>query len=81
MTRAAPVAIGSVAMNLVLLVCLAGSPDTCHEERMLIGASLGDARMCLASAVPAIAEWSEEHPGYMISRWKCGDAREALLAH
>lgn len=67
-------------MNLVMLVCLAGSPDSCHEERMLMGASFGDSRMCLAAAVPAIAEWSGDHPEYTIARWKCGDAREAQLA-
>ena len=29
---------------------------------------------CLMRAPPQIAKWSEEHPGWHVERWQCGDA-------
>lgn len=59
-------------MDLVLLVCLASAPETCREERILVGLAPSDPRQCMMSAVPALAEWAGEHPDWQISRWTCG---------
>ncbi|RXF74596.1 hypothetical protein [Hansschlegelia zhihuaiae] len=59
-------------MDLVLLVCLVSSPQTCREERLLVSYEQTDPRMCMAGAVPTIAEWTEGHPEWQVSRWKCG---------
>jgi len=61
-------------MNLVLLVCLATSPGTCREERLLVGYDLVDARACMMGSAPIIAEWTEAHPEWQVSRWSCGGA-------
>ncbi|MFD1331526.1 hypothetical protein ACFQ4O_05885 [Methylopila musalis] len=67
-------------MDLVLLVCLAASPETCHQERIAMTVEATDPRMCMAAAVPAIVEWSQENPEWQISRWTCGrEARAAAL--
>ena len=66
-------------MDLVLLVCLASSPQTCREERVLVSYDQFDARMCMMGAAPVIAEWTEGHPEWQVARWKCGSADEARL--
>ncbi|PZQ11615.1 MAG: hypothetical protein DI565_17915 [Ancylobacter novellus] len=60
-------------MTLVMLVCLASSPQICREERLLAGLEAVDARGCMIASVPAIAEWAESNPEWQIARWKCGD--------
>jgi hypothetical protein len=64
-------------MDLVLMVCLVASPETCREERVLVGAPLADARMCMSGAVPVIAEWCEDHPDWRVQRWRCGSPRKS----
>ncbi|GBD48459.1 hypothetical protein [Methylopila sp. Yamaguchi] len=64
-------------MDLVLMVCLLASPETCREEHVAIGYELADPRMCMAGAVPVIAEWSETNPDWRVARWKCGRASRA----
>ena len=67
-------------MDLVLLVCLAASPETCREERVAMTIEQVDPRMCMAGAVPAIVEWTESNPDWQVARWKCGPmARAAAL--
>jgi hypothetical protein len=66
-------------MDLVLLVCLASSPQSCHEERLMMSVGQVDGRICMANAIPTIAEWAGDHPEWQIERWKCGSTREARL--
>lgn len=63
-------------MNLVLLVCLAASPETCREERLLVSYELVDARACMMGSAPIIAEWIDANPEWQVSRWKCGGPDE-----
>ncbi|GLK69135.1 hypothetical protein GCM10008179_27730 [Hansschlegelia plantiphila] len=58
-------------MDLVLLVCLAASPASCHEERVLMNVAEANSRLCMMGAIPALVEWTEEHPEWQVSRWKC----------
>lgn len=66
-------------MDLVLLVCLASAPGQCHEERILMSYSRIESRNCMAAAVPTLAEWAGDNPGWDIQRWKCGASRQASL--
>ncbi len=64
-------------MDLVLLVCLAASPQTCREERVAMTIEQTDPRLCMAGAVPTIVEWTETNPEWQVSRWKCGRMAQA----
>lgn len=66
-------------MDLVLLVCLAASPETCREERLLVSYEQSDPRACMMGAMPIVAEWSGEHPEYTVSRWSCGASGPSKL--
>jgi hypothetical protein len=67
-------------MDLILLVCLVASPQTCREERVLVSYAQIESRACMAGAAPAIAEWSEDHPEWQVSRWSCGAPQGSRLS-
>jgi hypothetical protein len=62
-------------MDLVLLVCLAGLPQNCREERVAVAAAPAHATGCMFSALPVIIEWTEDHPQWNVARWTCGAPR------
>jgi hypothetical protein len=58
---------------ILLTACLTGAPTTCREHKitLLPGVSM---TQCLMMAPPHLAKWSEEHPGWQVERWQCGNA-------
>jgi hypothetical protein len=61
-------------MELILLACLIGPPNTCHEERVRFSMEPLAGRACLVSAPPLLAQWSMTHPAWGVTRWRCGIA-------
>jgi hypothetical protein len=62
-----------VVVAILLTVCLIGDPNTCRDYKITLvpGVTLNQ---CLMTAPPHIAKWSEEHPGWHVERWRCGNA-------
>jgi hypothetical protein len=62
-----------VVIAILLTACLIGEPTTCRDDKitLLPGVSL---TRCLMTAPPHLAKWSEEHPGWHVERWQCGNA-------
>jgi hypothetical protein len=58
-------------VELILTVCALAQPADCEEQRLAF-VDGGSLRQCMASAPPKIAEWSLEHPGRRVVRWRCG---------
>ncbi len=59
-------------MELILSICLIANPGTCREEAVSVGAELRPAPVqCMIGAPPVIAEWSETHPKWKVTRWRC----------
>lgn len=58
-------------MELMFIACLGASEPVC-EERVI--AQLPEVSLigCLFTAPQRLAEWSESHPGYQVTRWSCG---------
>ena len=57
----------------VRTVCLIGDPGTCRDHKITLTPGI-TLIQCLMTAPPHIAKWSEEHPGWHVERWQCGDA-------
>ncbi len=56
-------------IELVFTVCLISSPDTCREQaQQLFDLS---PMACVMKASPFLAQWVGEHPGWMVTSWKC----------
>ena len=62
-----------IVVAIILTVCLIGDPNTCRDHKITLvpGVSV---TQCLMTAPPHIAKWSEEHPGWHVERWQCGNA-------
>jgi hypothetical protein len=56
-------------VSLILIVCLAASPQTCQEERPPVEVESGV--FCLMEGQLIAAEWIEEHPKWMLRGWRC----------
>ncbi len=46
------------------------SPDRCNEARLQFAAE-ESMMQCMKSAQPYIAQWADEHPGTLVTRWRC----------
>lgn len=59
-------------MELILSVCLFANPGMCREEAVSVGLERPPApAQCMMGALPVIAEWSETHPKWKVTRWRC----------
>ena len=56
-------------VSLILLVCLAASPEICHEERPPV--QVVSSSSCIMEGQLIAAEWLEEHPKWMLRGWQC----------
>jgi len=56
-------------VSLILLVCLAASPETCREERPPVEVETG--LSCLMQGQLIAVEWLEEHPKWTLRGWQC----------
>ena len=57
-------------IELVFTVCMLAQPLTC-EQRYLTFANLLTPMQCLMGAQVELARWSEAHPKWRISEWRC----------
>ena len=65
-------------VELVMTVCLAGSGAQCHKEHLLLKSG-GSVYHCLMRSPVHIARWSETHPSWRVTRWRCVPAGSETL--
>lgn len=56
-------------VTLILVVCLAGAPDSCREERPIVDVS--SPMSCMIEGQRYAIEWLEEHPKWRLEKWRC----------
>ncbi|HSI42339.1 MAG TPA: hypothetical protein VLA00_17470 [Xanthobacteraceae bacterium] len=60
-------------MELILSICLVATPGVCKEEYIALEAEkVSLPTQCVFGAQPMIAEWSESHPKWRVTKWRCG---------
>lgn len=60
---------------IFISACLARDPGVCREFK--IQSDVADSSMaCIVQAPLQFGFWAQEHPGWKISRWRCGAASE-----
>jgi hypothetical protein len=57
-------------VDLIVLACTLVNPGACREHHILFQSS-GSLRSCMMQAQPYLAQWAGEHPGYLVTRWRC----------
>ena len=61
-------------LELVLVVCLSTASGRC-QTIYLREDEPGNMVQCLSSGAKQVAKWAEEHPGYVVKHWSCGQLR------
>jgi hypothetical protein len=57
-------------VELVLIVCLAGTPDSCSATRPDFQEAMSVTACMLQGQIVAI-DWLEHHPDYELKGWRC----------
>lgn len=61
-------------MNMIVLIinaCLVTTPWTCKDYHLQFSAENLTPYQCVTRAMPELAKWKEEHPGWEITKFKC----------
>ena len=61
-------------LELVLIVCLSAAPDRCQTIYLREDGPVS-MMQCLFNGAKQATKWAEEHPGYVVKRWNCGQPR------
>jgi hypothetical protein len=64
---------GAFMIAIILSTCLISVPSVCRDQRIPLSSEIS-AIQCMRSALPHIAQWSEEHPRWRVVRWQCHPA-------
>ncbi len=65
-------------IELVFLACLAAAPEDCEDRTLqFVDMSM---MACVMSAQPLLAQWVNEHPGWVVRRWTCQAPRQVSQA-
>jgi hypothetical protein len=62
-------------LAIILSACLSNDPQVCRYYRIVLNSN-SDPTTCAMNAPPHFAKWAEEHPGWMIKRWRCAPSTE-----
>ena len=55
--------------ELLYVACLSTAPDQC-QERSLLFTDISP-MTCMMGAQPELAKWTETHPAFRVTGWKC----------
>lgn len=61
--------------TLVLTVCLATNPDICRSVPISTEPPLALPYVCARVGQEEAAKYIEEHPGWVVKKWRCGPPR------
>jgi hypothetical protein len=56
-------------VSLILIVCLAVSPDICREEQPPV--DVAGAMSCVTEGQLIALQWLDEHPKWTLRGWRC----------
>ena len=60
---------------IIISACLISDPSVCKDYKIPLMMDV-DSRLCLMHAPPHFGKWSNEHPGWRITKWRCGAASD-----
>jgi hypothetical protein len=59
----------NVMVALILIVCLAATPDICREEQPPV--DVANAMSCAVQGQLIASQWLDEHPKWLLRGWRC----------
>lgn len=67
-------------IEIVLSVCLVQDPAKCKDVNLNFMGDSITAQACMFKGQVAISRWSEGHPNWRITKWRCGIAKQMAKA-
>jgi hypothetical protein len=66
-------------IELIVTVCALSLPSQCEELHFSFSAGMS-LNQCVMNAQPYIAQWINEHPSWVVMRWRCdyGGSKEKI---
>lgn len=62
-------------LAIILSACMATDPSICKDYKIPLSTDV-DMTRCAIDAPPHFAQWTAEHPGWTIMRWRCAPATD-----
>lgn len=56
-------------VSLILIVCLAATPDVCREEQPAV--DIARAMSCAMEGQLIALQWLDDHPKWTLRGWRC----------
>jgi hypothetical protein len=57
-------------LELIFTVCMSANNNVCEDKHIAVDQQLSVAT-CATCAMPTLARWAGENPGWTIVRWRC----------
>lgn len=57
--------------HLVMKICLIGSPQVCKDESIRFEGQVPLPFECSRVGMVELAKWSEDHPTWVVNKFKC----------
>lgn len=64
----------STMIELVLIACLLKDPSRCEQHYIPTAETMG-LMECVVTGQFRAVQWHQQHPGWVIRRWRCGAPR------
>ena len=61
-------------IEIAAAVCLFSAPERCRDINLTFDADAITPFACMTYGQGELAKWSNDHPGWKISRWACRPA-------
>ena len=63
-------------ITLIVSACLISDPQSCKTFRLPI-TDQESTFSCIMAAPPLLPQWTDDHPGWQITKWTCGSSQVA----
>lgn len=67
-------------IEIVMSVCIISEPSRCEDVRLSYMAEAVTPHQCMMYGQAEIAKWTEGHPKWRVTKWRCGPARQIAKA-
>lgn len=65
-------------LMLTFMACVLNQPNECKDVSLNFEAAALTPQSCMMDGQMEMAKWLEEHPNYVIKKWRCGRPEKAI---
>lgn len=61
-------------IELIVAVCMIDQPSQCRDVYLNFEGDALTPQQCMMNGQQEMAKWLDDHPNYVIKKWRCGIA-------